>query len=69
MDPGSTVHPAVMQRFRQSLVFGERRLARPGADEVLIRVEACNLCHSDLHIVDGDTSGYHEWPACVRPAP
>ncbi len=24
------------------------------ADEVLIRVKACGVCHSDLHLVDGD---------------
>lgn len=26
----------------------------PGAGEVLIRVEACGVCRTDLHIVDGD---------------
>lgn len=27
---------------------------RPGAGEVLIRVEACGLCRTDLHILDGE---------------
>jgi propanol-preferring alcohol dehydrogenase len=26
----------------------------PGADEVLIEVEVCGVCHSDLHVADGD---------------
>ena len=26
----------------------------PGADQVLIRVEACGVCRTDLHVVDGD---------------
>ncbi|HUE95758.1 MAG TPA: zinc-dependent alcohol dehydrogenase family protein, partial [Longimicrobiaceae bacterium] len=27
---------------------------RPGADEVLLRVECCAVCRTDLHIVDGE---------------
>lgn len=27
---------------------------RPGPGEVLVRVEACGVCHSDLHLADGD---------------
>ncbi|MEE9217687.1 MAG: zinc-dependent alcohol dehydrogenase family protein [Acidobacteriota bacterium] len=27
---------------------------RPGAGEILIRVEACGICHTDLHIVEGE---------------
>ncbi len=27
---------------------------KPGAEEVLIEVEACGVCHSDLHVADGD---------------
>jgi propanol-preferring alcohol dehydrogenase len=26
----------------------------PGPDEVLVRVEACGVCRTDLHVVDGD---------------
>jgi propanol-preferring alcohol dehydrogenase len=26
----------------------------PAADEVLLRVEACGVCHSDVHVADGD---------------
>ena len=27
---------------------------RPGDNDVLIQVEACGVCHSDLHVADGD---------------
>ncbi|MGA2137512.1 MAG: zinc-dependent alcohol dehydrogenase family protein [Verrucomicrobiia bacterium] len=29
----------------------------PGDDEVLLRVHACGLCHTDLHTVEGEISG------------
>jgi propanol-preferring alcohol dehydrogenase len=30
------------------------QLPRPAADEVLIRVHACGVCRTDLHVVDGE---------------
>ena len=49
---------AVLQAFGQPLALLD--LPRPEAlvDEVLLEVEACGVCHSDLHIVDGDTPGF-----------
>jgi len=32
----------------------EREKPSPGENELLIQVEACGLCHTDLHIVEGD---------------
>lgn len=32
----------------------ERAVPRPGAGQVLIRVEACGVCRTDLHLVDGE---------------
>ncbi|GAA1745187.1 zinc-binding dehydrogenase [Aeromicrobium alkaliterrae] len=29
---------------------------RPGPDEVLVRVRACGICGSDLHVLDGDVA-------------
>jgi len=37
----------------------------PGPDDVLVRVEACGVCHSDLHLVDGDWS--ESLSRCVQP--
>ena len=29
----------------------------PGASEVQVRVEACGVCHSDLHVIETDEIG------------
>jgi propanol-preferring alcohol dehydrogenase len=36
------------------LVERERPTPSPGPGEVLLRVRACGVCHTDLHIVEGD---------------
>ncbi len=36
------------------LVRVERDLAPPGPDEVLVRVIACGVCRTDLHLAEGD---------------
>jgi propanol-preferring alcohol dehydrogenase len=36
------------------LRLAELPLPRPGAGEVLIEVEACGVCRTDLHLVDGE---------------
>lgn len=45
---------AVLHEFKQPLVIQDVNQPKPEAGEVLIAVEACGVCHSDLHIVDGD---------------
>ncbi len=32
----------------------ERDTPEPGAGEVLVKVRACAVCRTDLHVVDGD---------------
>ncbi|MBI3369108.1 MAG: zinc-dependent alcohol dehydrogenase [Burkholderiales bacterium] len=49
---------AVMQDFGQPLALRELPMPVPETDEVLIKVQACGVCHSDLHIIDGDTPGF-----------
>ncbi|MDO9236556.1 MAG: zinc-dependent alcohol dehydrogenase family protein [Aquabacterium sp.] len=38
----------------QPLVAAERAVPTPGADDLLIKVLACGVCRTDLHIIDGD---------------
>ena len=45
---------AVLQEFGQSLSVQEVARPQPGPDDVLIQVEACGVCHSDLHVTEGD---------------
>jgi alcohol dehydrogenase, propanol-preferring len=49
---------AVLHGFGQALRIEEVPDPSLEADEVLIRVEACGVCHSDLHIADGDFPGF-----------
>jgi propanol-preferring alcohol dehydrogenase len=45
---------AVLKEIGKPLVIEEVPTPAPGPGEVLIRVEACGVCHSDLHLADGD---------------
>jgi propanol-preferring alcohol dehydrogenase len=47
---------AVLHEFKKPLVFEEVPRPRLEPGDVLIKVEACGVCHSDLHIADGDWS-------------
>ena len=45
---------AVLHAFKSPLVLEDVPRPEPAADEVLIEVEVCGVCHSDLHVADGD---------------
>jgi propanol-preferring alcohol dehydrogenase len=45
---------AILHDFKRPLSIEEVERPHPEADEVLIQVEACGACHSDLHVADGD---------------
>jgi propanol-preferring alcohol dehydrogenase len=45
---------AILHEFKQPLTIEEVNLPETGNDEVLIEVEVCGVCHSDLHVADGD---------------
>lgn len=45
---------AILHDFKKQLSIEEVERPHAEADEVLIRVEACGACHSDLHVADGD---------------
>jgi propanol-preferring alcohol dehydrogenase len=49
---------AVLQTFGQPLALVDVPMPQPAPDEVLIQVQACGVCHSDVHIIDGDTPGF-----------
>jgi S-(hydroxymethyl)glutathione dehydrogenase/alcohol dehydrogenase len=53
------IRAAVLQEFAQPLVLEEVELAEPGPGEVLVRLAACGICHTDLYTASGvDPSGY-----------
>ena len=53
------IRAAVLEEFGQPLVVQEVDLAEPKAGEVLVRLAACGVCHTDLYTASGaDPTGY-----------
>src|SRR5688500_10867042 len=53
------IRAAVLERFGAPLEVQELDLAEPRAGEVLVRLVACGVCHTDLYTASGaDPSGY-----------
>ena len=52
---------AVVEAFGEPLVLREQSVPVPGPGQILVRTEACGVCHTDLHAARGD------WP--VKPVP
>ncbi|HWJ10924.1 MAG TPA: alcohol dehydrogenase AdhP [Nocardioides sp.] len=52
---------AVVHQFTAPLTIEERPVPTPGRGEVLVRIEASGVCHTDIHAAHGD------WP--VKPVP
>jgi alcohol dehydrogenase, propanol-preferring len=44
----------ILRAARTRLKEVELPVPRPGPDQVLIRVRACGVCRTDLHVVDGE---------------
>jgi propanol-preferring alcohol dehydrogenase len=54
------MHAAVVEQFGKPLVLREWDLPSPGPGQILVKTEACGVCHTDLHAANGD------WP--LKPA-
>ncbi|WP_299016095.1 alcohol dehydrogenase AdhP [uncultured Caulobacter sp.] len=52
---------AVVRAFGQPLVIEDRPRPKPGRGQVLVKIAACGVCHTDLHAAHGD------WP--IKPSP
>jgi propanol-preferring alcohol dehydrogenase len=50
------MHAAVVEQFAKPLVLREYDLPSAGAGQILVKTEACGVCHTDLHAANGD------WP-------
>ena len=57
----STMKAAVVREFGKPLVIEEVPVPRPAAGDILVKIEACGVCHTDLLAAEGD------WP--VKPNP
>ena len=56
-----TMKAAIVREFGKPLVIESVEVPQPGPGEVLVKVKACGVCHTDLHAASGD------WP--VKPTP
>ena len=57
----NTMKAAVVREFGAPLVIEEVAVPRPARGQILVKVAACGVCHTDLHAAHGD------WP--VKPNP
>ncbi|RVC61081.1 zinc-dependent alcohol dehydrogenase, partial [Mesorhizobium sp. M00.F.Ca.ET.038.03.1.1] len=56
-----TMKAAVVRQFGKPLVIEEVQVPTPGAGQILVKIAATGVCHTDLHAAEGD------WP--VKPKP
>lgn len=48
------MHGMVMEGIKQPLIHKQLALPQPGPQQVLVKVIACGVCRTDLHIIDGE---------------
>jgi propanol-preferring alcohol dehydrogenase len=51
-----TMKAAVLHRIKDKLAIEDVVRPEPGYGDILIKVAACGVCHSDLHAIEGDWS-------------
>lgn len=52
-DGGTIVKAAVLRDLSRQMEIEDVAISKPQAHEVLVRLAAVGLCHSDLHVLDG----------------
>jgi S-(hydroxymethyl)glutathione dehydrogenase/alcohol dehydrogenase len=52
------IRAAVQYQSNAPMIVEGAQLNGPGPGEVLVRLSACGVCHSDLHILKGEWSGF-----------
>jgi propanol-preferring alcohol dehydrogenase len=55
------MHAAVVEEFGKPLVLREWDVPTAGPGQIVVKTEACGVCHTDLHAANGD------WP--LKPNP
>ncbi len=59
----TTMQTMILREQGAPLIHEDRPTPTPGPDQVLVRVRACAVCRTDLHVVDGDLS--HPKPSVI----
>ncbi len=60
------VRAAVLEQFDRPLVVQELDLAAPRAGEVLVRLVACGVCHTDMYTASGADRARASWRPSAR---
>src|ERR1700687_4078900 len=50
----SSMRAMVLDQPGKPLALREHPLPQPGTGEILVKVKACGVCRTDLHVVDGE---------------
>ena len=58
------VDQGVVLSSRGSVALEEIRVEQPGPGEVLVRIEATGVCHTDLHVIEED-GWHHPYPVLL----
>lgn len=58
------VDRGVVLSSRDSVALEEIRVEQPGHGEVLVRIDATGVCHSDLHVIEED-GWHHPYPVLL----
>ncbi len=56
MDIPNNMKAMLLYEQRQPLQLAEVAVPQPGAGQVLVKVQTCGVCRTDLHVLDGDLS-------------
>jgi propanol-preferring alcohol dehydrogenase len=51
------MHAMVLSKLKSPLEWTERPDREPGPNEIRVKVLACGVCRTDLHVVDGELPG------------
>jgi propanol-preferring alcohol dehydrogenase len=54
MEPKTNMEAMVLAKPKQPLIKQTLSIPRPLKDQVLVRIMACGICRTDLHIIDGE---------------
>lgn len=54
MRKGPLMKAAVVRELHQPVVLEDRPIPDPGPGQVLVKIEATGLCHTDIHAANGD---------------
>ena len=57
-----TMRAMLLDAPHTPLHLADLPIPTPGPGQVLLKVRACGVCHTDLHILDGELTGCDAFP-------